>query len=62
MDYSITGHGTPMILILEVDIPGSQLWCPKTDLSWVTTDKITIFPENSDQHLSFEGLHILYNW
>ena len=25
MDYSITGHGTPMILILEVGIPGPKL-------------------------------------
>ena len=25
MDYSITGHGTPMILNLEVGIPGPKL-------------------------------------
>ena len=25
MDYSITGHGTPIILILEVGIPGPKL-------------------------------------
>ena len=59
MDYSITGHGTPMIFILEVGIPWPKLWCPKTDLSWIITNKITIFSKNSDQYLSFEGLHIL---
>ena len=59
MHYSVTGHGTQMILILEVGIPGPKLWCPKTDLSWIITNKITIFSKNSDQYLSFEGLHIL---
>ena len=58
MDYSITGHGTPMILIWEVGIPRPTLWCPKTDLSWIITNKITIFSKNSDQYLSFEGLWI----
>ena len=59
MDYSVTGHGTPIILILEVGIPVPKFWCPKTDLRWIVTNKITIISKNSDQYFSFEGLHIL---